>query len=146
MLKNITLAFAFSLTLVACQGTRPDGLGVREGQLQDCPSKPNCVFSQSVNDDQKVTPLPLKGSPQETMQALVKVIKDMERTQIIEQKDDYLRVEFKSSLLQFVDDVEFYIPEGKSEVQTRSASRLGHSDLGVNRKRIESIRQSLEKK
>jgi uncharacterized protein (DUF1499 family) len=43
-------------------------------------------------------------------------------------------------LMGFVDDVEFYVDPAEKVVQVRSASRLGESDLGVNRKRIEAIR------
>ena len=45
--------------------------------------------------------------------------------------------------MRFVDDVEFYFPpaeSGKIMIQVRSASRVGHSDFGVNRERIEQIR------
>ncbi|HEY9596037.1 MAG TPA: DUF1499 domain-containing protein, partial [Cyanophyceae cyanobacterium] len=40
----------------------------------------------------------------------------------------------------FVDDVEFFLDDNANVIQVRSASRLGESDLGVNRKRIETIR------
>ena len=60
---------------------------------------------------------------------------------VVSAQDKYIRSEFTSSLIGFVDDVEFYIEA--SGIQVRSASRLGHSDFGANRKRIESIRLAL---
>jgi uncharacterized protein (DUF1499 family) len=67
----------------------------------------------------------------------------MERTTIIEATDSYLYAEFKSKLMGYVDDVEFYLDPAANVIQVRSASRLGQSDLGVNRQRIETIRQKL---
>jgi uncharacterized protein (DUF1499 family) len=43
----------------------------------------------------------------------------------------------------FVDDVEFLIEPNTQVIHVRSASRLGQSDLGVNRQRIEMIRAKL---
>jgi len=72
------------------------------------------------------------------MQKLAGVVAAIPRTQVIQSRADYLYVEFSTPLMGFVDDVEFYC-DGKA-IQVRSASRLGYSDLGVNRKRIEAIR------
>ena len=62
------------------------------------------------------------------------------RTTIIEETEDYIRVESSSRLLGFVDDAEFYLPADEKVIHVRSASRLGESDLGVNRRRLEQIR------
>ena len=67
----------------------------------------------------------------------------MPGSRVITDKQDYLYVEFKSRIMGFVDDVEFYFPE-ESIIHVRSASRMGYSDLGVNRKRIETIRQHFD--
>jgi uncharacterized protein (DUF1499 family) len=84
-----------------------------------------------------------QGTPEEAMQRLVAIVEKLPRTKVIEATDNYLYVEFTSALMGFVDDVEFYIaPEGGG-IQVRSASRLGESDLGVNRKRVEEIRKRL---
>jgi uncharacterized protein (DUF1499 family) len=74
------------------------------------------------------------------MSRLVEVVKAMPRTEIIQQTEDYLYAEFTSQWMGFVDDVEFYLPESSKVIHVRSASRLGESDLGVNRQRIETIR------
>ena len=68
----------------------------------------------------------------------------MERTTIIEETDNYLYAEFKSKLMGFVDDVEFYRDPAANVVHVRSASRLGKSDAGVNRQRVEEIRGKLK--
>ena len=67
----------------------------------------------------------------------------MDRATIITQNENYLYAEYTSAIMRFVDDVEFLYDPGQQVVQVRSASRLGTSDLGVNRKRIEFIRSAL---
>jgi uncharacterized protein (DUF1499 family) len=124
-------------------GKQPTNLGVREGKLAPCPSSPNCVSSQCTDPTHQITPLPLTSSPSETLANLKSIIQSLPRTQIITESDDYLYVEFKSALMGFVDDVEFYVDRSANVIQVRSASRLGKSDLGVNRQRIETIRAKL---
>lgn len=123
-------------------GKRPE-LGVQDGRLQPCPSSPNCVCSYESPDDTQhyIEPLPLSGSPEESLAKLRRLLEDRSDAKIIEQTDRYVRVEFTSRLFRFVDDVEFLIDESAGVIHVRSASRLGHSDLGANRKRLESLRQ-----
>lgn len=126
-------------------GDRPTNLGVKEGKLSPCPSSPNCVVSQGDADaEHSIAPLAYSGDPAEAMTKLVAVVKAMPRTTIIESTDNYLYAEFASKLMGFVDDVEFYLDPTESVIQVRSASRLGKSDLGVNRQRVEAIRQELQ--
>ncbi len=123
------------------KGNRPSNLGVKEGKLAPCPKSPNCVVSQGQEDaEHAIAPLQYSGDRAAAMARLVEVVKAMPRTAIIQQTDDYLYAEFTSQLMGFVDDVEFYFPPGESVVHVRSASRLGESDLGANRQRIEAIR------
>ena len=121
-------------------GKRPTNLGVRDGQLVACPSSPNCVSSQATDPKHAIAPLTISGEPGVAMRRLKAVVEAMPRTQVIESRDDYLYVEFSTPLMGFVDDVELYC-DGKV-IHVRSASRLGYSDLGVNRKRVEAIRQA----
>ena len=71
------------------------------------------------------------------------VIRSIPRSIIIKETNNYLYAEFTSKLMGFVDDVEFYFDDDGKFIQVRSASRLGESDLGVNRQRIEEIRAKL---
>ena len=134
----IALAFPGENTMFA--GKRPTNLGVQSGQLAPCPISPNCVSSFSQDAEHKINPLAYTSTPAQAMADLKKVIQSLERTQIISQTDNYLYAEFSSALMGFVDDVEFLLDEEQKAIQVRSASRLGESDLGVNRKRIETIR------
>ncbi|MCG9893130.1 MAG: DUF1499 domain-containing protein [Thermosynechococcaceae cyanobacterium MS004] len=141
-----TFAQSFSapqpMAFLSFSGTRPVTLGVQNGQLGGCPNSPNCVSSQAPASDSEhsIAPIPYTGTTQEAIAKLKSVIQAQERTQIIEATDNYLYAEFSSKLLGFVDDVEFYADDSAKVIQVRSASRLGQSDLGVNRKRVEEIR------
>jgi len=129
------------MTLFA--GTRPTNIGVHSGQLASCPNTPNCINSQSEDVKHKIEPFSYKSSTKQAMADLKTVIQSLERTKIITETKNYLYVEFTSAIMGFVDDVEFYLDEDAKVIHVRSASRLGKSDLGVNRKRIETIRTRL---
>ena len=126
-------------------GKRPDNLGVREGRLLTCPNSPNCVCSYDQDPEHAIAPLTFSGSPEKAIADLKQIIRAMPKTQIVSESDDYIYAEFTSKLMGFVDDVEFYADREANVIQVRSASRLGKSDLGVNRKRIEAIRSELGK-
>ncbi|NJL22346.1 MAG: DUF1499 domain-containing protein [Leptolyngbyaceae cyanobacterium SM1_3_5] len=126
--------------LFSFSGTRPANLGVKDGQLLACPGTPNCVNSQSTDPNSQTVPLTYSDSPQQAIARLKTVIEAQPRTKIIAAEDNYLYAEFTTALMGFVDDVEFYLDEAAGVIHVRSASRLGQSDLGVNRKRIETIR------
>ncbi len=125
-------------------GKQPNNLGARDGKLAPCPNTPNCVSSQSSDTEHSIEPLTYTSTPAEAMAELKKVIQSIKKTKIITENKNYLYVEFTSSIMGFVDDVEFYLNEDAKVIHVRSASRLGKSDLGVNRKRIETIRTKLK--
>ena len=133
--------FAWAATLGACSGTAPGDLGVAEGHLRGCPPSPNCVSSQASDSAHYIAPLALQGDPTSTRARLLHLLAQTPRVSLVAQDAHYLRAEFTSQVMRFVDDVEFLI--GQEAVEVRSASRLGHSDLGVNRARIEGLRQQL---
>ncbi len=129
-----------AFVIAGCAGKSPR-LGIEDGRLKPCPDSPNCVNSQAAPaDDHFIEPLAYAGTRAEARQRLLEIINETPRTRIIDNREDYIRVEFKSRLFRFVDDVEFYFPD-EPLIQVRSASRVGYSDLGVNRRRIESIRE-----
>jgi uncharacterized protein (DUF1499 family) len=92
-------------------------------------------------------PLPYRGTREESREHLLNIIKKMKRAKVISNTDVYIHVEFKSLIFRFVDDVEFLFVDAEHLIHFRSASRIGYSDLGVNRKRMQAIsRQYLEEK
>jgi uncharacterized protein (DUF1499 family) len=88
-----------------------------------------------------IAPLTYTGALADTRQRLLNVIESMRRTTVITVDERYVHAEFRSALFRFVDDVEFYFDDEPGIIHVRSASRVGHSDLGVNRERIEAIRE-----
>lgn len=123
-------------------GQRPDTLGVKDGHLATCPASPNCVVSQGADADHEIAPLAFTGNATAAMATLATVVAEQPRSELIQQTDDYLYFEFTSRLMGFVDDVEFYLDPAAGVIQMRAAARLGQSDLGVNRARLEAIRDA----
>jgi uncharacterized protein (DUF1499 family) len=120
---------------------RPENLGVNNGRLAPCKRSPNCDSSQADPSDTEhyIAAIPFKG---DAMPAVRQAVAAMPRTTVITEKRNYLYAEFRSKLLGYVDDVEFFY-DG-NVIHVRSASRLGRRDFGVNRARIEQIRKLLE--
>jgi uncharacterized protein (DUF1499 family) len=138
-LLSVILLFPAAL-LIGCHGTRPSSLGVRDGKLAACPESPNCVSSHMTDETHRIDPLPYAGSGADALARLSAIVRSLPRTTIVTEKPDYLHAECTSRIFRFVDDVEFLADDRARVIHVRSASRLGSSDLGVNRKRIELIR------
>ena len=117
---------------------RPENLGVRHGRLAPCKRSPNCVSSQANPADQEHYIAPLHG----TMEAVRRAVEAFPRSAIIKQEENYLYAEFRTRLLRYVDDVEFFF-DGHV-IHVRSCSRLGRRDFGANRKRVEALRRVIE--
>ena len=119
-------------------GTRPDNLGVKDGRFAPCTTTPNCVSSQADPSDAEhyIAPIAFNGN----MTELRRAVESMTRATVIREEGNYLYAEYKSALLGYVDDVELLLDDKARLVHVRSASRLGRSDFGVNRKRIEELR------
>jgi len=132
-----------SSILAACAGERPDNLGVRDGRLTECSGSPNCVSSQAVDERHRMAPLVFSDDPAPAFARLKQILGHREDTSIIEERAGYLRVEFRTTF--FVDDGEFLLDGEQRLIQVRSASRLGYSDLGKNRNRLEEIRQQFKR-
>lgn len=116
--------------------------GLQNGALQACPDRPSCVCSTDTTDQHAIEALSIPTGTQDPIAAVAEVIKAMPRTAIIKQESNYLHATFTSGLFRFVDDVELLL-EG-DVLQVRSVSRVGYSDLGANRKRVEAIRANFK--
>ncbi len=131
--------------VVPAISSRPDNLGVTDGQLSACPRSPNCVHSQQdTMVGPAMSPILYTGTTADALTRLRMVIDAIGGGTVVTQTDDYLHVEFRSAMLRFVDDVEFYlVPEGETGgvIHFRSGARLGYGDMGVNKSRMETISQ-----
>ncbi|CAN5710921.1 DUF1499 domain-containing protein [soil metagenome] len=130
------------------RGKAPTNIGVREGKLKPPSKTPNSVTSQAgLYPDHpqlaysKVEPFAYSGDGKAAMARIAGIVRGMERTEIITEAPGYLYAQCTTQLLRFTDDLEFYLDEPAGVIQVRSASRIGHGDRGVNRARVESIRE-----
>ena len=136
----VVVILSGSVVLAGCNGARPATLGVRDGRLAPCPSSPNCVSSRAEDDVHRVAPFTFTGTAGAAIGRLAGIVRSLPRASVVAASETYLHAEFRSAVFRFVDDAEFYADESAGVIQVRSASRVGSSDLGVNRKRIEGIR------
>lgn len=121
-------------------------LGIDNGKLRPCPSTPNCVSSTAADEKHFIEPMLISASPDDIRDIILKTLDEFSRVKVTEMQADYIHAEFTSLIFRFVDDVEFYFPKSESDVvrvDIRSSSRVGRSDLGVNRKRMEAIRKKI---
>jgi uncharacterized protein (DUF1499 family) len=130
---------------MGCQAPRPDNLGLKEKKgvehkvLNPCPDSPNCIGSHYPQDeDHYLEPLKYETSKEQAQKNLESLLKKTSGAKVIKSTPEYLHVEFTSSIFRFIDDVEFNFSQDNL-IHFRSASRMGHSDLGANKKRIEEI-------
>ena len=128
------------LALLSWTAVRPTNLGVNIGRLADCPDAPNCVSTQGDDHQHWIAPLNVLSQSTPPIAVLADILSRMPRTTIVQQNDHYLYAEFRSQIFRFCDDVEFFFEPETKRVHFRSASRVGRSDLGVNRERMEIIR------
>lgn len=110
--------------------------------LSDCPQTPNCVSSQAHDTAHSIDPFTYTDSAAEAMRRLRSALVTERRIRIITETPTYLHAEVRSLVFRFVDDIEFLIDHEEQRIQVRSASRVGYSDLGVNRRRVERIRKA----
>ncbi len=142
-MKKIThILFLLSL-LTGCSSPRPTNLGlVEKGNqklLRKCPDSPNCINSHYSDDkDHYLEPLKYETSKEEAKKLLLRILKNTSNVQVVTEEANYIHAEFTSSLFKFVDDVEFNLHK-EGLIHFRSASRLGYSDLGANKKRMSQI-------
>lgn len=146
-LRSITFAILLTLisSLILPEATwaASSSLGVDNGHLSSCPASNNCVVSQNADSKHAIDPIAYHLDHDAAREILIKVLGVVPRTEIVEQTDNYIHALSKSRIFKFVDDVEFYFPPNESVIHLRSASRVGESDLGVNRRRMEQIRLAL---
>ena len=133
--------FALTFILTACSTDQNMKTGVTNERLSPCPESPNCVSSLSKDKSHYVSPLKYEATLEEARKKLISVIESMKRSEIVTAEANYIHATFKSGLFRFVDDVEFSFDDQVKIINVRSASRKGYSDLGVNRKRVDEIRQ-----
>jgi uncharacterized protein (DUF1499 family) len=123
------------LVLAACHP--PAGRLSGPGEpLLPCPASPNCVSTDAVDERHAMEAIPFHGSAADAQRHAREALLREPRTRIVAAAPGYLRAEARSRILRFVDDVQVVVDDRAKVIRFRSASRVGKSDLGVNRKRM----------
>jgi uncharacterized protein (DUF1499 family) len=135
--SSAPLGLALLVALVCAQVHAEEKMAA----LAPCPDKPNCVSSLAPDADHRVEPFALSGEKGWT--ALRAAVAAMPRTKIVEERPGYLHAECTSRIFRFTDDLELARSGAGDRVDVRSASRVGYGDWGVNRARVESLREAL---
>jgi uncharacterized protein (DUF1499 family) len=129
-------AAVVALPLAAgCRTAAPSALAPGD-PLRPCPSSPNCVSTEARDAGHAMPPVAYQGSAAEAQRRARAALLAEPRTRIVDERPGYLRAEARTRILRFVDDVEVVVDSAAHQIRFRSASRVGHSDLGVNRARM----------
>ena len=137
LLTPVLIVLAMLAVSCTSQGKWPAGM--TKGKLAPCPGRPNCVSSEDDAEASRIKPLTFTGTPEAAWVCLKRAVEGIGGT--IEREDnDYIWAIFKTKLFRFVDDMEFRMDAPNCLIHVRSASRVGYSDLGVNRRRVETLR------
>ncbi|MCG6871231.1 MAG: DUF1499 domain-containing protein [Gammaproteobacteria bacterium] len=140
-LAVLPLLYLVVLLVLAQLSRSGEPAGLVEGRLVPCPARPNCVCSEHPADARNtIDPLPLSGAdgPRALRAAIVAA-----GGQISRDDGDYLAASFRSAFFGFVDDLEARVDVPGGVIHLRSASRVGSWDRGVNRQRVEQIREHM---
>ena len=143
--RRLLVMAALAGGLAGCGAKMPNDVGV--GALAPCPGTPNCVSSVEVpSSPAYVEPMAEVGPPEVAWAAVLEELGSWPRLQILAVTDDAIHAEVKSLVFRFEDDLELRLQPLEARIDVRSASRLGRSDLGANRRRVETLRDALTRR
>jgi len=144
--KRSTLILTCGMFLASCSGTPPDNIGIVNSMLTPCPESPNCVSSDSLDESHYVPAFKLEANAELVWSEIKVYLQAQHNMEIMTETTDYLYVESTSSLMRFVDDFELHLRLKDGIIAVRSASRLGKSDFGVNKQRVDDLYKALNDK
>src|SRR5687768_16649921 len=102
VLLGSVAAWALLMALLSRFARKPEGLGIRDGRLADCPGAPNCVSSQAGDEAHQVEPLRFEGDPDQAWARVREAVASWPRTRVVTMEDGYLHAECTSLLFRFV--------------------------------------------
>lgn len=148
VILSLVLLLIIAGQLGFLMGKTPQNIGVINGQLMPPSNTPNSVSSQAKlypdhpqREYAQISPLEFSGDADQAMKKLSSILMGLERTVVVKSDPEYIYVQSTTKILKFTDDVEFLLDRTNMVIHVRSASRIGRKDLGVNRARIEMIRE-----
>lgn len=146
ILKAIFGFFVLFTILWGCSGNKTERLNSESSGFLDCPDSPNCVSSLAKNTKHRIEPFKLKKDYKTGWEIVQKTVGSLPRTKIVSADTSDIHAECRSKIFRFVDDLMLHLNSSNGIINIRSASRTGYSDLGVNRRRVESLRKKLRYK
>jgi uncharacterized protein (DUF1499 family) len=137
--RNFLIVVFLTLPVaVSSAGTEP-----MSQRLAPCPDSPNCVSSDAADPAHYTAPFAIILPAREAWPLVRETVNEIPRTEITRQTDSSLHAECRSAVFRFVADLDLELRPGDGIIAVRSASRMGHSDFGVNRRRVERLREAL---
>lgn len=136
----ILIVLAIAIYFIVQNLTVPKTVGLLDGKLQGCPERPNCVSCQA-KDSNYIAPLPYTDTALDQIQQYLVTTC---HAQIVQRTPTYLHAVVTSKIFRFKDDLEFLAEPERQQICVRSAARVGYSDMGVNRERVEKLRENLK--
>ena len=134
-----TVLILVRLVHLSLTSKAPD-MSLVNGALRPCPATPNCVSSEGNDESKSISAFTFESNAEQAWQKLIKAIE--ETGGVITHADEtHLQASYTSRIFRFVDDMEFRLIADEKKIHVRSGSRVGKSDLGVNRKNVEKVRQ-----
>ncbi|NOT12325.1 MAG: DUF1499 domain-containing protein [Methylococcaceae bacterium] len=133
------------LIILMTASTSSQAYATSKKSLPACPDSPNCVSSQTQDTDHYIAPFEIIGDPHKAWSALRNAVIGKGRMVIVHETPDSLAAEATSLVFRFIDDIDAILDIDARIIHIRSASRIGYSDLGVNRRRMEILRAELQK-
>ena len=141
-----TILLSMLLLATIAHGATAGEFRVKDYRLASCPDSPNCVCTLNNSEEHAIAPYRYRKTLDEAKAVLKQVFSERSRTKLVQEEAAYLHYEVKSLLFRFIDDVEILFDDASKTIHFRSASRVGYSDFGVNRRRMEEVRSLLESK
>ena len=144
---KLFLLISFTLMTIGCGNNIhdiPSEMPSPENPLKKCPDSPNCFRTTQY----------FKKDSSFTFSAIQSVIKDLSAVEIEindNSKIHSLNAVFKIPVFGWLDDVKIVVEPSKDNLQNtfvhlRSSSREGYFDLGVNKRRTNTILKKLRQK
>jgi uncharacterized protein (DUF1499 family) len=124
-------------------GPVPVGFMASDFALPPCPASPNCVSTEATRESQRIPTVPFTDDAASAQRRARAALAAEPRTTVTVDEPGHLHAECKSFVFRFVDDVDIVVDASARVFRFRSASRVGESDLGVNRRRVERLASRL---
>ena len=137
-----TVGLVCILAILSIISRSKPSVGMVAGRLRPCSARPNCVCSEDKDLPSYVNPLAFRGTAEDSWERAKRIIREM-GGKIVREEDCYLWATFRTRVFRFIDDMELRLDEENDVIHVRSSSRVGYSDMGANRRRVEELRLRL---